>query len=389
MLYSTRARQRERNRCCRRFFHETDSYSSLLFARLLALAGRRRAAAAARRRSPTTRSPSSATSTITKAEFDALIAQAKRSYTRRSARSRRPGTVDLANLKTQGDASSSSSAPSSSRRPRSSASRSRQGRRRAPRADQEAVLRQPAGQKQATQADGAALPGSAQAAGLHRRAGPRRGSSSSCSREAIFKKVTGDVEGLGRRRSRRYYDKNKPQYATPRAAREPRRRATSSSKTKAQADQLYAQLRRPARASPRSPRSTRTDTRLEAAGRQADGHRARARPCRRSTRSRSRSRQNAISKPVQTQFGWHIIQALGPIKAGTPAKTTPLSQVKEAIRQQLSPGEAEGDGQVARRDQEGLLQGDRLPDGLRAAAGPGSLQARRRSTTSSAATTTG
>jgi peptidyl-prolyl cis-trans isomerase C len=39
-----------------------------------------------------------------------------------------------------------------------------------------------------------------------------------------------------------------------------------------------------------------------------------------------------ISKPVKTQFGYHIIKALGPVK---PAKTTPLSQVKASIKQQL------------------------------------------------------
>ena len=38
------------------------------------------------------------------------------------------------------------------------------------------------------------------------------------------------------------------------------------------------------------------------------------------------------SKPVHTQFGWHIIEAL---KATTPKKSTPFSQVKAAIRQQL------------------------------------------------------
>lgn len=38
------------------------------------------------------------------------------------------------------------------------------------------------------------------------------------------------------------------------------------------------------------------------------------------------------SPPVHTQYGWHIIQALSAVK---PAKTTPLSNVKESIRQQL------------------------------------------------------
>jgi parvulin-like peptidyl-prolyl isomerase len=40
----------------------------------------------------------------------------------------------------------------------------------------------------------------------------------------------------------------------------------------------------------------------------------------------------ATAKPVRTQYGWHIIQALKP---ATPAKKTPLAQVKESIRQQL------------------------------------------------------
>jgi foldase protein PrsA len=39
-----------------------------------------------------------------------------------------------------------------------------------------------------------------------------------------------------------------------------------------------------------------------------------------------------VSRPVKTQYGWHIIEAISDVK---PAKTTPLKDVKAAIRQQL------------------------------------------------------
>ncbi len=41
---------------------------------------------------------------------------------------------------------------------------------------------------------------------------------------------------------------------------------------------------------------------------------------------------NEISKPVKTQYGWHVIQALSDIK---PSKMTPFKQVSAAIKQQL------------------------------------------------------
>src|SRR5919198_3035896 len=39
-----------------------------------------------------------------------------------------------------------------------------------------------------------------------------------------------------------------------------------------------------------------------------------------------------VSRPVKTQYGWHIIQALSEVK---PARTTPLKDVKDAIKNQL------------------------------------------------------
>jgi foldase protein PrsA len=42
---------------------------------------------------------------------------------------------------------------------------------------------------------------------------------------------------------------------------------------------------------------------------------------------------NEMSKPIKTQYGYHIIEALSAVK---PAKTTPLKDVKESIRQQLT-----------------------------------------------------
>jgi parvulin-like peptidyl-prolyl isomerase len=38
---------------------------------------------------------------------------------------------------------------------------------------------------------------------------------------------------------------------------------------------------------------------------------------------------------VHTKFGWHVIQALGPVKQASEAKPIPFDQVKAAIKQQL------------------------------------------------------
>jgi foldase protein PrsA len=42
---------------------------------------------------------------------------------------------------------------------------------------------------------------------------------------------------------------------------------------------------------------------------------------------------HGVSKPVKTQYGWHIIEALTPVKK---ERITPLKEVRPAIRQQLT-----------------------------------------------------
>jgi foldase protein PrsA len=44
---------------------------------------------------------------------------------------------------------------------------------------------------------------------------------------------------------------------------------------------------------------------------------------------------NEISKPVHTRFGWHVIQAISPLKAARKAQPISFDQVKSAIKQQL------------------------------------------------------
>jgi foldase protein PrsA len=44
---------------------------------------------------------------------------------------------------------------------------------------------------------------------------------------------------------------------------------------------------------------------------------------------------NEISKPVHTRFGWHVIQALGPVNPAKKKSKIPFDQVKAAIKQTL------------------------------------------------------
>jgi parvulin-like peptidyl-prolyl isomerase len=142
--------------------------------------------------------------------------------------------------------------------------------------------------------------------------------------EKIFEEVTKDTK-VTDKQIEDYYKKNKAQYSQP-ASRDVRHILV---KTKAKAEELKAQLDNGGDFAALAKQHS-TDT-----GSKANGGKL--------TISKGQTvapfdatafalKKNAISPPVKTDFGFHIIQALSDVKA---AKVTPLKDVKESIKQQL------------------------------------------------------
>ena len=142
--------------------------------------------------------------------------------------------------------------------------------------------------------------------------------------EKIFEQVTRDVK-VTDAQIEDYYAKNKATYSQP----ESRDVRHILVKTKAQADDLYTQLQGGADFAALAKKFS------EDTGSKANGGKL--------TISKGQTvapfdqtafllKKNDISKPVKTEFGYHIIQPLSDTK---PAKVTPLKEVKESIRQQL------------------------------------------------------
>jgi parvulin-like peptidyl-prolyl isomerase len=144
--------------------------------------------------------------------------------------------------------------------------------------------------------------------------------------EAIFNKVTKDVK-VTDEQAKAYYDKNKAQYGTPETRQV--RHVLVKPNQKALADDLYAQLKAGgnwnaiAKKYSQDPASKNQGGKMTATKGQLVPE---------FEQTAFTIGDNGISKPVKTQYGWHIIQALGPVKK---SQSTPYAQVQEAIRQQL------------------------------------------------------
>jgi parvulin-like peptidyl-prolyl isomerase len=143
--------------------------------------------------------------------------------------------------------------------------------------------------------------------------------------EKIFEEVTRKVT-VTDKQVEDYYEKNKAQYSQP-ESREVRHILV---KTRAKADDLYDQLKGGADFAALAKKFS------EDTGSKANGGKL--------TISKGQTvapfdqtafllKKNEISKPVKTEFGYHLIQPIGDVKE---AKVTPLKDVKDSIRQQLA-----------------------------------------------------
>ena len=142
--------------------------------------------------------------------------------------------------------------------------------------------------------------------------------------EKISAQVTKDVKVTDAEISA-YYEKNRAQYQQP----ESRDVRHILVKTKALADDLSAQLKAGADFAALAKQHS-TDTASKASGGKltiSKGQTVAA-----FDKKAFELEKDEISGPVKTEFGFHLIQALSAVK---PAATTPLKEVKEAIRGQL------------------------------------------------------
>ena len=142
--------------------------------------------------------------------------------------------------------------------------------------------------------------------------------------EAIFNKVTADVK-VDDKEIKAYYDKNKSQYGTP----DTRSVRHVLVKDRGLAKRLYSELKAggdwkaTAKKYSQDPASKNQGGKMTATKGQLVPE---------FEQVAFSLKTNQVSIPIKTQFGWHVIQALGPVKKGS---STPFKQVKEAIRQQL------------------------------------------------------
>jgi parvulin-like peptidyl-prolyl isomerase len=142
--------------------------------------------------------------------------------------------------------------------------------------------------------------------------------------EKIYNEVTKEVS-VDNAAIAASYKKNKAQYVQP-ASRDVRHILV---KKKQLADQIYSQLQNGGNFAALAKKYSQDPSSKSSGGKLTVSRGQTVPPFDRAAFALA---ARAISQPVKTQYGWHIIQPLGKVKKQT---VTPLAQVRDAIRQQL------------------------------------------------------
>jgi parvulin-like peptidyl-prolyl isomerase len=144
--------------------------------------------------------------------------------------------------------------------------------------------------------------------------------------EELFKVVTKDVK-VTEPEIKEYYNSHKSQYGQ--AESRDVRHILVNPNQKALADSLYTQLKNGANFAALAKKYSK-DPGSAAQGGKLTVSKGATVP--EFDKTAFKLKKNEISRPIKTQYGYHIIQALSDIK---PAKTTPLAKVSASIKQQL------------------------------------------------------
>jgi foldase protein PrsA len=142
--------------------------------------------------------------------------------------------------------------------------------------------------------------------------------------EGIFKKVTDEVK-VSDKDIQAYYDKNKAQYGTP----ESRDVRHILIPTKKLADQLHKRIKAGEDFAKLAKKYSKDPGSKDQGGKLTVSRGQTVEPF---DKAAFDLKKNALSQPIKTQYGYHLIEPLSDVK---PAKTTSLKQVKESIKQQL------------------------------------------------------
>jgi parvulin-like peptidyl-prolyl isomerase len=142
--------------------------------------------------------------------------------------------------------------------------------------------------------------------------------------EELFKKVTADVK-VSQNEVKAYYASHKSQYGQP-ETREVRHILVAK---KALADSIYAQLKSGADFAALAKKYSK-DPGSASHGGKLTISKGQTVPA--FDKTAFALKKGALSSPIKTQYGYHVIQALSDVK---PAKSTPLAKVQTSIKQQL------------------------------------------------------